>query len=257
VELTHRPGSETPLVVQGGAVDLSFGLSLAAIVSLLRAGDVPEGADLAPLLAVPSLVDLAPGATVDLAGRTISGLAGAIPEGMAVVAIVRLADGTHRVLRHAPGTAEPLRVTGGTVRLDLPAALPPLLAVVAQDGPLAQGPRGGSPPDLRLTAPSGLRRDPQDGRVTAIVGLNPLVPDGTEVTVTFVDASGVPTIHNGDESVRTWRDTGLAGGTRYTYHVRAVRHVTAGHASGGPPTTWRIRSRPAGPVPVTPLGGGP
>jgi hypothetical protein len=256
VALTHRPGSGSPLVVAGGAVDLAFDLDVAEIESLLPATEVAEGADLEPLLALPSLLDLAEEATADAGALVISGLDGVAPDGLAVVPLVRLGDGSLRAIRHAPGGLDPLRVSGGTVRLDLDAlgSLAGVVeAVAALDGGGAEAGLRPEPPDLRLTRASALRIDPADGRITGVAGLNPLVPSGTEVVVTFVDADGRASVYEGDPAVRTWRDTGLEGDVRHAYFLAAVRCVTTGRAVGGPPVEREVRSRLAGPVYVTPL----
>jgi hypothetical protein len=246
--LTHRPGSGEPLAVGGRAVDVGFDLDVAAIECLLPATEVSEGADLEALLALPSLLDLAEESMTDVGALAISGLGAVVPEGLAVVGLVRLADGTLRAISHAPGGLEPLRVSDGAVRLDLEGSLDGVLAVVASTGA-----------DLRLTEASALRVDPADGRITGVTGLNPLVPSGTEVAVTFVDAEGMASVYDGDPSVLTWRDTEVSGASAYAYFLAAVRHPTTGRAAGGPPVEREIRSRLAGPVFVTPLdrGGGP
>jgi hypothetical protein len=232
----------------GGAVDIGFDLDVAAIECLLPATEVVEGADLEAFLALPSLLDLAEEATTDVGALAISGLGAVVPEGLAVVALARLADGTLRAIRHAPGSLEPLRVMDGAVRLDLEGTLDDVLAVVASTGA-----------DLRLTQASALRVDPADGRITGVTGLNPLVPNGTEVVVTVVDAEGTASVYAGDPSVLTWRDTEASGASTYAYFLAAVRHPTTGRAAGGPPVEREIRSRLAGPIFVTPLdrGAGP
>jgi hypothetical protein len=268
--LTHRPGSGAPLVVAGGAVDVGFDLDVQAIESLLPAAEVAAGEPPESSLALPSLLDLAEDATVDLDALTISGLEGAVPDGLAVAALVRLAAGSLRVIRHAPGGLEPLRVSEGTVRLDRDEPLDTVRAVIAVVGPLAAASRSGAPPDLRLTEPSALRVDPADGRITGVTGLNPFVANGTEVVVTFVAADGQASVYEGDPSMLAWRDTELgamagdppvwtwrdaeaAGIPTYAYFLAAVRRVTTGRAVGGPPVERAVRGGLTGPVFVTPL----
>jgi hypothetical protein len=262
VLVTHRPGSGEPLVVQAGRIDLTFGLSVTALEAVFRADRVPESADLEALLAAPAPRELAD-APRDVATLTVSGLGTLFGDGTEVVAIVRLSDGTLRALRRAPGRAEPLRVEGGMVRLDLDVPDDGLLRVERagpDDG--ASAATAGASPDLRLTRPSELLADPgPEGGAVAITALNPLAPDGTAVTVTLLDDGGAAHRFDGDAGTRTWRETGLRGGRRYSYWLAATRPLYpppdpilsgAGPASDPDASNGlagtRLRSQAAGPV---------
>jgi hypothetical protein len=111
-------------------------------------------------------------------------------------------------------------------------------------------------PDLRLVTPSAVVVEPgSHGGVVAIEGRNPLVADGTPVGITLATAHGERRF-DADPGTRTWRDTGLRGGTRYHYWLAALRPLRSstsgvGASSGAP--DGLIRSDTAGPVPAVPL----
>jgi hypothetical protein len=159
------------------------------------------------------------------------------------------------VLRHAPGTAEPLRVAEGAVDLDIAIRDDSLLEVAALDGPHAQGRHRTPPTDLRLTRASRLRIDPASGLVTGMADLNPLVPDGTAVAVTLWDARGTPTTYAGDRAFLTWHDEPLEADRAHTYYLAAVRELSMADPRDGALVTRPIPSALAGPLRTVPLSG--
>ena len=166
--LSHRPGTETPLTVSGGTIDLTFGLAISAIEALTFTEQIQPASALETVLTQYNLLDEA-GVQVDMAVRKITGLSSDVaPDGVRVTAIVRLSDGSLGMIQKSPCTFDPLTVQNGQILLDCDIPDGNLLGIFAQ----AFGNESAAPladRDLRLTSFSRVKTEP--GRTVILSNL--------------------------------------------------------------------------------------
>ena len=186
-------------------------------------------------------------ALTTVSGRTIRSLNPLVEDGTPVVVLVSGVPERRPLIQRASG--EPLTVRGGQVELDDDLTLDDLLGVYRLSDPT--NPRQAlSSIDLRIIKISAVRRNVH-GRISGLTGLNPLLRDGTAVTVKFRLADGGERIFEVDTSMLAWEDSNVDVGITYYYHLAAVEIVDA--ASVRPddsPVTVFVASPIAGPISV-------
>jgi hypothetical protein len=251
--LTNRPGSGEPLLVQDRTVDLTFGLDVTGIETLLLAGQIPEDEDLETLLSQPNALQ-EDGVMVDIDTLKVTGLRDILPDGIAVAVIVRLADDRLRVIHHAPGTLDLLQVIDGEVRLDLKISGDSIQNIYALSGKYAVTHPARGKPDLCLKRASQLVLNEIDGTAIAINNLNPLVPNGTAVIVALKTNSGNELTLTGDPSQFSWTESHLQAEKVYYYGLAVRKRVIFGTTEGATGTReLEIVSSIAGPVTIRPF----
>lgn len=241
IVLTRQPGSEIELLVNNGEVNLNFDLNISAIEFLLSANLFSESTDLEQILSFPNVLD-EDSVTIDVDDLKILGLDSLLPEGSAVVAIVRLDDNTLRAIRYSPGRDEPLTIQNGQVDLDMDFSNSSLIGVHRK--------YEDSNVDLRLIQTSAFELD-HKGFNSKIKDLNPLVPDNTSVKIIIKTLDNNILIFDSNPALWTWVNDGIEGGIEYTYYLAAVKKVRYKvQTSGDQTSVLEIQSAFAGPVSI-------
>jgi hypothetical protein len=196
-------------------------------------------------------------------GARVVSLNSLVPDATRV--LVARGDPASPVLQTRRPDDVPLTVVGGEIDLGIDASGDgPLLGVyeIHDETPIRWPMPLAPSRDLRLSEVSKVvianRRESGGSRTILTVvlsGLNPLIPDGTPVSITLRLSDGSAQIIASDPSQVEWTDSGepsgLRGGRTYKYGIGAVRRVIATPLTpGSPPRELYVQGDLAGPVEI-------